>query len=48
MLPLPLSPGGHDLLTQLLEYNPDRRISAKKALLHGYLAGVPAIAPPPC
>ena len=24
VLPLPLSSGGHELLSQLLEYNPDR------------------------
>ena len=27
VLPLPLSSGGHELLSQLLEYNPDRSAS---------------------
>ena len=27
VLPLPLSSGGHDLLSQLLEYNPDRWVT---------------------
>jgi len=48
VLPLTLAPGGHDLLTQLLEYNPDRRISAKAALEHEYLAEAVTIPPPPC
>ena len=39
---------GHDLLMQLLTYNPDKRISARAALKHGYLANVCATTPPSC
>jgi len=48
VLPMDLSPGGHDLLMQLLTYNPDKRISARAALKHGYLANVCATTPPSC
>lgn len=46
ILPLELSTGGHDLLAELLTYNPDRRISAKQALNHCYLMSASAIPPP--
>jgi len=48
ILPMDLSPGGHDLLMQLLTYNPDKRISARAALKHGYLSNVSATTPPSC
>jgi len=48
VLPVDLSHGGHNLLLQLLTYNPDQRISAKQALDHTYLQGVREIAPPNC
>lgn len=48
VLPVELSRGGHALLSQLLTYNPDHRISAKQALNHGYLSEVREMAPPSC
>ena len=48
VLPVQLSRGGHSLLSQLLTYYPDRRISAKMALNHVYLSEVKEIAPPTC
>jgi len=48
ILPQDLRPGGHDLLVQLLTYNPDNRISAKKALSHPYLSNVSCVTPPSC
>jgi serine/threonine protein kinase len=45
VLPAPLAEGGHDLLAALLTYNPSRRMSAKQALQHPYLAHT-ALAPP--
>jgi len=47
ILPLSLAPGGHDLFSQLLTYNPATRLSARKALDHPYLAGVSHPTPPP-
>jgi len=46
ILPLDLSDGGHDLLQQLLMYNPNARISSKQALLHPYLANADIQRPP--
>ena len=48
VLPVDLSRGGHSLLSQLLTYNPDHRISAKQALNHAYLSEVKEMAPPSC
>jgi len=48
VLPVDLSRGGHSLLSQLLTYNPDHRISAKQALNHTYLSEVKEMAPPSC
>jgi len=48
ILPQDLRPGGHDLLVQLLTYNPENRISAKKALSHPYLSNVSCVTPPSC
>jgi len=46
VLPVLLSRGGLSLLSQLLTYNPDLRISAAQALKHTYLFEVREIAPP--
>jgi len=46
ILPLELSDGGHELLGELLTYNPDRRVSAVQALSHRYLQSVKATTPP--
>ena len=48
ILPAQLSPGGHHLLTQLLTYDPEKRISARAALKHAYLSNVSCVAPPSC
>jgi cyclin-dependent kinase 2 len=46
VLPSSLAEGGHDLLARLLIYNPTKRLSARQALAHSYLAHV-ELAPPP-
>jgi len=46
ILPLELSDGGHELLGELLTYNPDRRVSAVQALSHRYLESVKQTTPP--
>jgi len=45
-LPPDVSPGGQDLLHQILVYNPAGRISAKQALQHQYLYHSELVPPP--
>lgn len=45
VLPSDISPGGQDLLEQLLFYNPASRISAKQAIQHQYLADAQMMPP---
>merc|ERR1712106_1245574 len=45
-LPPDVSPGGQDLLHQILVYNPAGRISAKQALQHQYLYNSELVPPP--
>jgi len=47
VLPASLAPGGHDLLTSLLTYNPAGRLSARQAVQHSYLADCTRLVPPP-
>ena len=48
ILPVDLSSGGHHLLSQLLTYNPDKRISSRQALKHPYMSNVISVIPPTC